>query len=445
MQTIPAEPDEEANTSPQNGRPDVAAIMRQIRSELRKAAERGDVTVKAAAEPREIDTKDLHTANAVMDFPVRPLRFQSHRSGIGPLIDAVKKTCAGIIRDRLLAQTSQLHYEFNGAIVRYLNRLNGRINAILRRSEDDLRGETYAIERRLEQQFESRIQGVEARLAAGEAGLARSAENLSTIESVVRGLERLAARGSGASQNPPSSPAAGSPPSNPEYLLLENRFRGSAEQITERLRQYPGYFSGLARPVLEIGAGRGELQRLFKAAGVPSYGIDLDAEMAAEAASSGLDVRAEDALQHLESLSPATLGGAVAIQVIEHLNQPYLKRLLALLRSRVCAGGTVIFETVNTGSIVALTQNYLRDPTHVSPIHPDSMRFIMELSGFEVVELKKLSPFPAEAALLPLPPDCAYTPGAKQIAGNYNENVRRLNDLLFGWQDYALIMRVPND
>ena len=426
--------------------PDVAAIMRQIRSEVKAAYERGEIPVRPSTEAREIDSKDLHTANSLWDFPRRPIEFHSHRPVIGPLISGVKRLFGGLIRDRLLAQTFQSHYEFNGAVIRYLNQLNLRISSIMRRSADDLQGETYAIERRLEKQFEQQIRAIQDRTNSVEDGSARLLEQFNTLDSVVRGLERIAARGASVQDGadgeskPQSVPVS---PASSEYLLLENRFRGSSGVITDRLRDYPQSFAGVVNPVLEIGAGRGELQSLFRAAGVPSYGIDLDRAMADESAAAGFDVRCEDALSHLRNLAPASLGGAIAIQVIEHLTQPYLRDLLQLLRSRIASGGIVIFETVNTASVVALTQNYLRDPTHVPPIHPESMRFIMELAGFEVLELKNRSPFPEQATLLPLPAEQQFTPGGKELAAVYNENIRRLNSLLFGFQDYSLTMRVP--
>jgi 2-polyprenyl-3-methyl-5-hydroxy-6-metoxy-1,4-benzoquinol methylase len=438
-------------------KPDVAEIMGRIRSDLRQSYEAGELVIPESLEAREIDSKDLHTANAVWDFPTRPIKFQSHRAVVGPAINGVKRVFASLVRDRLLAPTFKLHYDFNGAVIRYLNQLNLRLNSILRRSADDLRGETYAIERRLEMQFEERLRNLSERVAAAETGKQILAEQISSLDSVVRGLERLAAR---TAVSQPGAQAQPVQAGADDYLLLENRFRGSTALITERLKVYPQYFTGQLfvgervarlgqpggsepRPVLEIGAGRGELQRLFKAAGIKSYGIDSDRAMVSESVAAGLDVRCEDAAAHLASLLPDSLGGVIAIQVIEHLPRPYLRRLLELIRTRVVPGGLVVFETINTASVVALTQNYLRDPTHVPPIHPESMRFIAELAGFETVEMKDRSPFPAEAALLPLSADAVYTPGAKQLASNYNENIRRLNDLLFGSQDYSLVLRVP--
>ena len=87
------------------------------------------------------------------------------------------------------------------------------------------------------------------------------------------------------------------------YLMLENRFRGSETNLTAHLSIYPPYFQGLS-DVLEIGSGRGELQSLFKQAGIASYGVDVDAAMVEAARERGHSIVEGDALAHLRQLRP---------------------------------------------------------------------------------------------------------------------------------------------
>ena len=63
------------------------------------------------------------------------------------------------------------------------------------------------------------------------------------------------------------------------YLLLENRFRGGEEAIKKALSFYPDFFKKAAKPILEIGPGRGELLELFKEKGLQAYGVDIDGPM----------------------------------------------------------------------------------------------------------------------------------------------------------------------
>lgn len=256
---------------------------------------------------------------------------------------------------------------------------------------------------------------------------------LSTLDSVSRGVERIVSR---LTATPPAPGSSETKPIDYSYLLLENRYRGSEEEIGKRLALYPPIFSGAAKPVLEIGAGRGELQQLFKDADIKSYGLDLDAAMVERSREQNLDVRLENGLTHLEQLAPQSLGGLIAVQVIEHLSYEQLKTLFSLCTTRIARGGKVVFETINASSMVALTKNYFRDPTHTFPLHPETTRFLMELSGIKVVEIEYLSAYPESALLQEISDRTEISSAARDVI---NHNVRRLNHELFGFQDYCIV------
>ena len=286
-----------------------------------------------------------------------------------------------------------------------------------------------------------------------EVGRLNSVEaQLEQLDSICRGLESIIARLSRASS---SSQAAESSTDNPgesastsaidySYLMLENRYRGSEKEISQRLAEYVPLFAGSSFPVLEIGAGRGELQALFAEADVPSYGVELDQAMVEASCELGFDVRFENGISHLKNLDDNSLSGVIAIQVVEHLPKAILEELLALCRQKVVKGGRVVLETINTSSMVALTHNYFRDPTHAHPLHPDTMSYMSELAGLEVLEIRKRSPYPAQAQLQTIQEDVFYPERWRQILQQYNSTIAALNSLLFGFQDYALIAQ-PRD
>src|SRR5262249_52047072 len=67
------------------------------------------------------------------------------------------------------------------------------------------------------------------------------------------------------------------------YQSFEDRFRGSREEIKQRLAIYPGLLEGAGagtadRPVLDVGCGRGELVELLRERGMAVRGVDLDAQ-----------------------------------------------------------------------------------------------------------------------------------------------------------------------
>ncbi len=189
--------------------------------------------------------------------------------------------------------------------------------------------------------------------------------------------------------------------------------------------------------VLEIHCGRGEMLAHVRALGLPAYGIEDDADAAAWARAQGLDVRTEAPLEHLAALGEGALGAILAIQTVEHWPIGDVARFLGLAGQKLAPGGLLIIETINPTCLTALLQAYLLDPSHHTPLHPQTLRFLAEQAGFFIQEVRFLRPVPPEARLAPWPAEAG--PWA-EVA---NANIARLNDLLFGAQDYALIATWP--
>ena len=104
-----------------------------------------------------------------------------------------------------------------------------------------------------------------------------------------------------------------------------------------------------------------------------------------------------------------------------------------LARRKIGRGGVLILETVNPLSVFALVQIFYLDSTHRQPVHPQALKFLLEDAGFEEVEIKFSAPLEAER-LRDLPP-------ADDRAALLNENIDRLNALLFAPAQYAAIAR----
>ena len=226
------------------------------------------------------------------------------------------------------------------------------------------------------------------------------------------------------------------------YLLFENRFRGSKDEIARRLAIYPEIFKNAQAPVLEIGSGRGELQLLFKQGDIPSYGVDLDVVMVNVANSSGCTTQYGDAIAHLRGLADRSLGGLVAIQLVEHLTHAHLKELFELAKKKLRSGARVAFETINPQSVLALSSNYFRDPTHIWPLHPDTLAYMATLAGLKIVETKMLSPVSPNQLLKEIPSDSSHTHAVADAVSKINVSFQQLNRLLYGYQDYCLILEV---
>jgi O-antigen chain-terminating methyltransferase len=214
---------------------------------------------------------------------------------------------------------------------------------------------------------------------------------------------------------------------------FERAFRGSEEKVRDRYRDLAQRFAGCA-PVLDIGFGRGEFLDLLGEIGVGATGIEVDADLVYSAAARGLDVVLADAGSHLATLGESSLGGVCALQVVEHLSPQDCVDLPRILARVVRPGGLVVIDSPNPASFYVYAHAFYLDPTHTRPVHPLFLMFLFERAGFEKVELEWRSP-PPDAALL------EAVPGDDALAHAVNENIARLNAVLYGPQDFAIIAR----
>ncbi len=460
-------------------RPDVLSIMAEIRKRVSADAaahkdKRGDFAPAQAhfsgnaprkagellysEELRYLNTHHAYSAQLDLNSVV------SHRPGIiGKLIVRAKQKVLRIIWDSLLKEYFAAEREFQANTVRFLNDVSKYVDArdaqnfweLVRKIDYDVTKVTERAERISDEQTGTlrtseralidQLNEVRRDLSDVLGHLAEQDAKIGTLDNVARGLESVVSKlhyfGSQVAPKAAEAAAVGKlPPFS--YLLLENRYRGSESEIAERLTPYVDVFRTAAAPVLELGPGRGELQLLFKKQGIVAYGIDTDEAMVKVALDKGVDVRFGDGIAHLRAIPDGTIGGVIAIQVLEHLSQGQIEELCGLCLKKVVKGGRVVFETINPQSVLALSSNYFRDPTHVWPLHPDTLSYTMSLAGLKIVEVRKLSPVPAAAMLQPIAVEDYMTPRWVQTIELLNRNFTQLNGLLFGYQDYCVIAEV---
>lgn len=253
----------------------------------------------------------------------------------------------------------------------------------------------------------------------------RRLETLDRRASIAEGRLSLLETRPAASAPAPGAAGAGSAPIPPGvYALFEERFRGRPAEIAERQRDYLRWLGGLPGPVLDAGCGRGEFLRLLREAGIPASGIETNPVSAAACRAEGLDVAEGDALEALARRPPGSLGAVVAFQVVEHWTPETIFRFLREARRATAPGGVLILETVNTDSLSSLRSFYL-DPTHVRPVPAEALRFLAEAVGYADAVVERRAPIPDAERL-----------------EERSDNDRKLNALLYGPQDYALVARV---
>ena len=99
------------------------------------------------------------------------------------------------------------------------------------------------------------------------------------------------------------------------------------------------------------------------------------------------------------------LGGLIAAQVVEHLEPDYLLAFLDEAFRVLQPGSPIALETINVASWSAFFSSYIRDLTHVRPIHPDTLKFVVTASGFLDAEMRLRAPLPDAEKLLSAPAD----------------------------------------
>ena len=222
-----------------------------------------------------------------------------------------------------------------------------------------------------------------------------------------------------------------------KYVGFENLFRGSRELIRQRLEGYVSYFEN-ASDVLDVGCGRGEFLDLLRTRGISARGIDSNEAMVKECRASGLDVVRAYAAAYLKGLPDSSLGGLVAVQVVEHFEPDYLLRFLDLAFHKVRNGGTIVLETLNPACWVAFFESYIRDITHRWPLHPETLKYLVVASGFTSASIEWRSPVPQHQRLQTIPKGVngGHSP---ELVDAFNDNVEKLNARMFTHMDYAIV------
>ncbi len=304
----------------------------------------------------------------------------------------------------LMGQQTEALIRFQGHLIRFLQTLTLYVDTRDRASAGDARVVNAGLSalgddwlkrwdslRAREERLLGRVTDVHESLDDVRATASLSQMTALTLK---REVERLLAAVPGV----PGAPGVPGVPGLPgadldayKYLGFEDAFRGSQQEIRRRLEEYVPLFAGQS-DVLDIGCGRGEFLDLLRAAGISARGLDLNHEMVEESRRRGLDVAEGDALGYLQGLPDASLGGLFAAQVVEHLPPDYLMRLLETAAHKLRPGAVVVLETINPACWLAFFESYIRDLTHVRPLHPETLQYLLRVSGFTDVSIAFKAP-----------------------------------------------------
>ncbi|MBQ3517599.1 MAG: class I SAM-dependent methyltransferase [Lachnospiraceae bacterium] len=216
------------------------------------------------------------------------------------------------------------------------------------------------------------------------------------------------------------------------YASFESYFRGNEEDIKKTQSSYIPYFEG-KQNVLDLGCGRGEFLQLLKENNISAIGVDSFGEFVQKCKSSGLEVIQGDAIDYIKQVAEKTLGGIFASQLVEHLSIQQLVELCNEAYKKLEDGGCIVLETPNPTCLSIYTNAFYIDPSHVKPVHPKLLEFILREAGFEKIEVvyTESSKIGYRLPLLDMKE-------AVNIS-EFNDGINLLSDVIFGSQDYAII------
>lgn len=218
---------------------------------------------------------------------------------------------------------------------------------------------------------------------------------------------------------------------NSFYHRLENSYRGSVEEIADRLRIYlPDVEAAVMRtggkPVMDIGCGRGEWLALLKRAGIDGFGVDTNALQIEAATEQGLDVRLSDALKALADQPDDSLSMISAHHLVEHLPFDAVAWIAREAQRVLAPGGILLFETAQTRKLLVGADSIHADPANLNLIPEHILATLFDTAGFDPVDVRGLNPHARFKEFLDTP--------------DFNDE---LAFLLFGPQDLAVLGTKP--
>jgi O-antigen chain-terminating methyltransferase len=103
-----------------------------------------------------------------------------------------------------------------------------------------------------------------------------------------------------------------------------------------------------------------------------------------------------------------------------------------------------LLETINVACWVAFFDTYLRDLTHRQPLHPDTLKHVVESSGFTHVDVRFRGRVAERDRLDHVRFAETTSEQARpvsELAAAVNAHADKLNRLLFSYMDYVVVAR----
>lgn len=211
------------------------------------------------------------------------------------------------------------------------------------------------------------------------------------------------------------------------YKAFEDKFRGSEDEILHRLKEHLPLLESLPQelkelPIIDIGCGRGEFLSLLQSSNLKGVGVDTNETMVEYVITKGLEAYATDAFDYLSQAKERSLAAITGFHIVEHIPFESLMALFSEAHRCLAVNGFVLFETPNPETFSVGSHTFYLDPSHLRPIPPQLLAFMLEYVGF-TCEIIRLHPIEE----LPIGLESLY--------------LKKLHTAAFGPADYAVVGR----
>jgi hypothetical protein len=152
-----------------------------------------------------------------------------------------------------------------------------------------------------------------------------------------------------------------------------------ARQAVDRLKTARGL-------VLHADCGSGELVGQFLEEGIDAYGTDPWAVLVESPVKPGLDLRQAEAIGHLRSVAPGSLGGILLSGHVDRLTPGDARRLAFLVGTRVAPRGVIALVGTQPAAWQRQASPLELDLAPGRPLHPETWRYLLGEYGFTGLE-----------------------------------------------------------
>ena len=173
----------------------------------------------------------------------------------------------------------------------------------------------------------------------------------------------------------------------PYYKKVIRAGGGTTTMVNLRKEQYQELLDAFdlkGKKILEVGCGKGEFLKIWKAYDVHAVGIEYDQGLVDRAINEGLEVYKAYADDANTKLLGAPYDAFVQFNFLEH--QPYPNRMLQCIYNNLTENGVGLITVPSLEYILKYDGYYELIKDHIAYYSEESLKFLFQKNGFEILD-----------------------------------------------------------